>query len=205
MPVPFLAKACNGLSCVGGKRTGAYSKFVHQISTARARNNFEHISPYLTGRILDVGVGTGALSCELLRQGHQVDGVDVDDFSIYSDIRPRIYDGRGLPYYDGAYDTAILIMVLHHCKDPLLVLQEAKRVAKRVIFIEDTFRNFFEMAVVSVGDMIANFEFYPHLYFRTHEWKSFIRYQGWKIVSLKEWSRVSYGFLYSRYCMFVVE
>src|SRR5262249_5914211 len=91
--------------------------------------------------ILDVGCGDGtvALGIAAAVGAERVAGVDVK-------VRPAAaievtpYDGRRLPFPDGAFDAVILSDVLHHCEDPAAVLREALRVAARAVAIKDHFR-----------------------------------------------------------------
>jgi SAM-dependent methyltransferase len=52
------------------------------------------------------------------------------------------YDGRRLPFCDGAFDTSLMLLTLHHCEEPEAVLDEVLRVTRRrLIVIESVFRN----------------------------------------------------------------
>ncbi len=151
-------------------------------------------------------MGSGTTTCLLKRRGMDVQGVDVVNLSMYEDLAPKLYNGTKLPYKDKAFDQAIIIHALHHCSEPLTVLAEAMRVAKRVIFIEDTYRNKFEKMLVSSCDALGNFEFYHHQYRSVADWKKVIAKNGWKTIRKEEWSEtVPHNFFYGRYCMFVIE
>jgi SAM-dependent methyltransferase len=53
-----------------------------------------------------------------------------------------VYDGRRLPFAAGRFDTAVVLLTLHHCVDPDRVVDEALRVARyRVIITESVYRN----------------------------------------------------------------
>ena len=53
-----------------------------------------------------------------------------------------VYDGARLPFRDGAFDTTLILLALHHCDDPDGVLDEALRVTRhRLIVMESVFRN----------------------------------------------------------------
>lgn len=93
-------------------------------------------------RVLDVGCGSGdvALSVMKLRPDVHIEGVDV----LVRDkpaIPVREYDGKTIPFADGAFDVAMMIDVLHHTDNPADVLAEARRVSTSGVVIKDHFRN----------------------------------------------------------------
>ena len=92
------------------------------------------------GSVLDVGCGDGLLLEHLKRRGLAVSGIDI------SAVALRICAERGLdcvqgdiserlPFEDGAFDSVLLIDVLEHLFQPLEVLKEAARVARKHVFI----------------------------------------------------------------------
>jgi len=102
--------------------------------------------PAEAGRLLDIGTGTGRL-LELLAP-RVVSGVGVDASRAMLALararlsRPqqaqsgldhcavRLGDMYRLPMPDGAFDTVLLQMVLHHAEDPVGALAEAARVLR---------------------------------------------------------------------------
>jgi SAM-dependent methyltransferase len=53
-----------------------------------------------------------------------------------------VYDGAALPFGDRAFDTTLLLLVLHHCDAAEAVLDEAVRVTRRrLIVTESVYRN----------------------------------------------------------------
>jgi len=90
------------------------------------------------GSVLDVGCGDGrvALSIQSQRPDLNIVGVDVL-------LRPKIaipaiiYDGTSIPYGGKSFDYIIIIDVLHHTDDPVAVLSECLRVAKKGCIIKD--------------------------------------------------------------------
>jgi ubiquinone/menaquinone biosynthesis C-methylase UbiE len=89
-------------------------------------------------RVLDVGAGSGELAAAVmqLRPDLTIEGIDVL-------VRPetripvRHFDGKTINEPDDGWDLCLLIDVLHHCDDPEGVIREAKRVARRGVFIKD--------------------------------------------------------------------
>jgi SAM-dependent methyltransferase len=203
VPVHFLYKHLGKVS--NDKKTWL-SKIVVTLLGLKADSICNRIQPYINGKnILDIGVGVGGVYSVLKTRGYNVVGIDVKDVSLIKEAKPLVYDGSHIPFENNFFDAALIIQVLHHCKDGLCVLDEALRVSRRVIFIEDTYRNFFEKLVVSVSDMIGNFEFYWHAYHTVSWWKKYLEDRGLKVVHSEEYSEFTYWYSYGRYTMFVVE
>lgn len=206
MPIPFIVKRAKGLSLKSTEKADWISKATHQFMMRKAGYVWGHIGKYMKGKnILDVGMGAGATSFYLTKKGFDIIGVDVDNLSIYKDLKPIVYDGEKLPFKNGEFETAIIVHVLHHCGDGVAVLEEVKRVAKRVIFIEDTFTNPIEWISVQLNDALTNFEFKLHKFRTKKEWIEIIKERNWKIVGQDSWFEIGISSIYSRYCMFVVE
>ena len=204
MPIPHVVKTVRGLSLKSVEKANSWSRIVHAVMWRKANHVWKHVGSYVQGKkILDVGMGSGSIAYFLNKKGFSVTSVDVDDLSIYNDLKPIIYDGHKLPFRDKEFDSAVIIHVLHHCQDGLEVLKETMRVAKRVIFIEDTFRNGFEWFLVSVFDSLTNGELWWHKYRSVSDWTKIIKKYGWRLTATSEWSEVTSP--YGRYCLFVIE
>lgn len=88
--------------------------------------------------VLDVGCETGHL-CKYLADMHgaTATGIDVHDARTIP-IDFSVFDGRSIPFEDNAFDHVVLSFVLHHCNDPMTLIKECRRVARRsVIAFED--------------------------------------------------------------------
>lgn len=92
-------------------------------------------------RVLDVGCGSGYIAHHLSAiLGTRVMGTDVAD-DVEAPIAYQRFDGRALPFPDGALDAVLFCYVLHHARDAGALLAEARRVLKpggRLIVYEDT-------------------------------------------------------------------
>jgi SAM-dependent methyltransferase len=92
----------------------------------------------LQATILDVGCGDGEIAWLLMqhRTDLKVTGVDV---LVRPDTRVPVepFDGRTFPFADDSFDVVSFVDVLHHCEQPLELLQEARRVARHSIVIKD--------------------------------------------------------------------
>ena len=139
-------------------------RLVYRLGRARARLIIDWMRPCLPpgATILDVGSGTGNVT-ELLRAaGWPVTPLDVEDLTFASGIRPQLYDGQRMPFEDAAFDVALLVTVLHHVADPIPVLREAARVARRVIVIEDIYDGAARRYATYAIDSLLTLEFTGH-------------------------------------------
>jgi len=110
---------------------------------SRAKTIYGEIDPLFQGHtMLDVGCGNGLISDMAKDRFGPIQLLDVVDYRSASlDGMPftKYNEGQRLPVEE-AYDTVLLLTVLHHSKDPLTLLQESWRVtAKRLIIIESVF------------------------------------------------------------------
>ncbi len=106
----------------------------------RLRVQAEALGDYLNpdDSVLDVGCGTGYLSAHLQEMyGVRASGVDIRDFR-QAQIPFQLFDGTSIPFPDRSFDHVVLSEVLHHSHDPMALLTECLRVARRsIILFED--------------------------------------------------------------------
>lgn len=93
--------------------------------------------------VLDVGVGSGLFAEAFYRRGLKVSGVDINPhmLPIAKQFVPQgnFHEASAelLPFPDASFDLVFMGLVLHESDEPLKVLQEARRVArKRVCILE---------------------------------------------------------------------
>jgi SAM-dependent methyltransferase len=114
-----------------------HGRYVHD---RRSRVLSSHLAKFIPENVLvlDVGSGDGLLGqlISQIRPDVTIQGIDVL-------VRPRThiptekYDGERIPYGDTSFDGVMFVDVLHHTTDPLILLREAIRVARRTIVIKD--------------------------------------------------------------------
>jgi len=151
-------------------------------------------------KIIDIGSGPCIMAKRLLENGHSLTPVDVKDLSFYKDIEPIIYNGKKLPFKNDSFDVALLIAVLHHTPDPIKIIKEAKRVAKRIIIVEDVYENTFQKLLTFGVDSLINLEFFghPHSNKNDEEWLKVFKDLNLKLLYRKKY-RLNKVFLFCAY------
>lgn len=113
-------------------------------------------------RHIEIGSGPGSVLSVLRKQNYFVDGLDVADNGYRETLRPTVYDGETIPFSNKSYDTALLLTVLHHTRDPDDILREASRIAKKIVIIEDVYDNRVMEYLTKAFDSLMNLEFFGH-------------------------------------------
>lgn len=88
--------------------------------------------------VLDVGCGDGTIDrlIQTARPDINIRGVDV--LKREAPAIPVIeFNGVNIPFEEKSVDTVTFVDVLHHTPDPLVLLREAVRVARKSIVIKD--------------------------------------------------------------------
>lgn len=97
-----------------------------------------------SGKILDVGTGTGSLAIELAKSfpGVEVIGLDLSDVVLQlardnaqeSEVSPRVAfehgDAEDMPFEDKAFDLVISSNTLHLIENPIRMFDEMQRILK---------------------------------------------------------------------------
>lgn len=153
-------------------------------------------------QILDIGSGNGLVAYTLREQGYQVTPLDVADLSYAPEVAPVVYDGQNMPFDNQAFDTALLLTVLHHIPEPDAVLQEACRVARRVIIIEDIYHNNIQKWLTFSMDRFINWGYAdcPHTNKNDEEWKATFDKMGASLKAVS-YRRVLFFFKQAVYCI----
>lgn len=95
-------------------------------------------------KVLDVGCGNGLIDSLIAEHRPDVTITGVDLI-----VRPEThipvtpFDGKRIPFDDGAFDVVMFVDVLHHTEDPEILLAEARRVAKLAVVLKDHTRDGF--------------------------------------------------------------
>ena len=138
--------------------------------------------------VLDVGCGDGLIAHLISQQRSdvQVQGIDVL-------IRPQThvpvvqFDGQTIPHGDATFDVVMFVDVLHHTEDPMVLLREAARVARRAIVIKDhTCNGFLAGPTLRFMDWVGNARHgvvLPYNYWPEAQWAKAFAELGWRMAA----------------------
>lgn len=130
------------------------------VHNRRVRMLSQHLAQIIPGggRVLDVGCGDGLISRAIMdqRPDLEIEGVDVM-LRPTTHIPATKFDGTVLPFGDDSFDYIIIVDVLHHTTNPVIMLAEACRVARKGVVIKDHLREGFGAGVtLRVMDWVGN-------------------------------------------------
>lgn len=140
-------------------------------------------------KILDLGCGSGIVAKNFQDFFEaKVLGVDIKDNRIFP-IPFQIIDGKSLPFKDLSFDIVLISYVLHHTREPVALLREAKRVAKKIIIYEDLPEGFFSQLRCVFHQAGYNLFFEKERYkfnFKTEkEWEEIFKELELKVIAKK--------------------
>jgi len=111
-------------------------------------------------RALDVGCGDGQIDKEIMKLRHDVtiSGIDVLMRS-RGHIDVKWFDGETIPFPDKSFDVAMLIDVLHHTREPRMLLRECCRIARTIIIKDHLRTGLFAQSTLRFMDWVGNARF----------------------------------------------
>jgi 2-polyprenyl-3-methyl-5-hydroxy-6-metoxy-1,4-benzoquinol methylase len=146
-----------------------YNNFYKKLSELDEKgNNFnkiKNILPTLNGNetIVDIGCGHGGVSHSLIKTGHKVTGIEINKDAIKSlkdkDFQVIQADISKPLEIDDKFDIVMILDVLEHLFDPLLLLNEAKKITKEKGYIIVTVPLYFDIVdrikILFTGSVIS--------------------------------------------------
>ena len=163
---------------------------MNKFSKKLVDSRMNEISTYLQPQdnIIDIGSGNCFLVERLRSLQFKVTALDIENKSKVPDIIPVVYNGTNLPFESKSFDVALLITVLHHTKDPVQILREAKRVANRIIIMEDIYTGMLQKYLTFMMDSTLNLEFFghPHTNMTGEEWQRVFNELNLKVIEKKQ-------------------
>ena len=125
--------------------------------------------------VLDVGAGDGGLAAAIIARKPTLTFTGIDTLIRHDTHIPvEAFDGRTIPSQDKTTDYVLFSDVLHHTEDPMILLREATRVARRGVMIKDHLvRGLLARPTLRFMDQVGNRRFgvkLPHNYWRPEQW-----------------------------------
>ena len=167
-----------------------HGEYVHTRRVRVLRKCISELIPQHAS-VLDVGCGDGLLAQLIMeeRPDIQFAGIDV---LLRKETRIPIseFDGAHIPFPDKSQDFVMFVDVLHHTDDPMVLLTEATRVARRGLLIKDhTLEGFLAGPTLRFMDTVSNARFgvaLPYNYWRHSQWLEAFRKLGLSVGSWKK-------------------
>lgn len=181
-------------SLIGKRKYLALRQSIIQSFSGRSERMVDQIKKWISGRkILDFGSGSGHIG-KIINQKLGKDVVLTDIVNYNRTNLPFIlFDNQRLPVGDQSFDTLLFLVVLHHSENQSMLLQEAKRVAKRIIVIETVYEGAEKNEIMDSFGETAFFDWFynrvilfqdvPVCYnFRmANEWIEYFRKEGFEV------------------------
>jgi ubiquinone/menaquinone biosynthesis C-methylase UbiE len=182
------------------------NRFLRWIDENRAERLVPILKPHIHGSTLDVGCWNGDV---IKRLGHKpVIGIDIVD-PPQPQIEVMRFDGIHIPFPDKTFDTVLCSTMLHHAQKPDLLLEEMKRVGRKLVVLEDSVDTFLEKASVvllhAIGSRLVKMP-YRLSGFRSREsWHRFFEEFGLKVISCTRHPGIQPFWLFLRHYLFILE
>lgn len=141
-------------------------------------------------RVLDVGCGDGAADRLILDQRPDItmEGIEVL-LRPETKIPVKRFDGKNIPYADNSFDLVMFVDVLHHTNDPIVLLREARRVAKMILIKDHFCEGILAGSRLRLMDWVGNAHHgvaLPYNYWSRRQWIRAFDAIGMKISKMNE-------------------
>ena len=187
---------------------GYYSVF-SKIYEIEAKKMAIECLPFIekNSKILDIGCGSGIVGY-ILKEFFKADliGVDIIDRRV-KNIPFLVIDGENLPFSENFFDFSFISYVLHHAKNQKKLLEEAKRVSKKIIVFEDLADGLFNKILCFIHQLTYKiFQKDSKIVFKNkNDWKRSFEEVGLKIIFEKEIFPVFYFLFPQKRILFILE
>lgn len=109
-------------------------------------------------RVLDVGCGDGSITHLIMQKRPDIETQGIDVLVRNQTYIPvKEFDGQVIPYEDSSFDVVMFVDVLHHTENPMILLSEGVRVARKALAIKDhTCNGLFASPTLRFMDKVGN-------------------------------------------------
>jgi SAM-dependent methyltransferase len=167
-----------------------HTSYVHRRRASVLRDHLTELLPK-NATVLDVGCGDGLISDLIMqkRPDVKIRGVDTLRRS-QTQIPVECFDGEVIPYGDGSFEVTMFVDVLHHTMDPMILLQEAVRVARKAVIIKDHICDgLLDDLTLRLMDQVGNARHgvtIPYNYWSQQKWFEAVDTLGLRITTWKK-------------------
>jgi ubiquinone/menaquinone biosynthesis C-methylase UbiE len=167
-----------------------HTAYIHKRRASVLRDHLAELLP-INSTVLDVGCGDGVLAYLIMqkRPDVKIKGVDILERS-QTQIPVEWFDGEVIPYGDGSFEVTMFVDVLHHTIDPMILLHEAVRVARKAVIIKDhTCDGLLDDLTLRLMDQVGNARHgvaLPYNYWSEQRWLKAVDTLGLKITTWKK-------------------
>lgn len=140
-----------------GKNNGS----INDKLAGRADLVWSQIMSHVSGpRLLDFGCGDGRISAHALKHGHQIVMYDVADYRTIGAESPFTNAWSKVAVMD-KFDTAIALVVFHHCDNPEQQIARLRSQCQRLIVIESVVDDRMPWGAQALIDWLYNRGLHP--------------------------------------------
>jgi ubiquinone/menaquinone biosynthesis C-methylase UbiE len=167
-----------------------HTAYVHKRRTSILRDHLAALLPK-DATVLDVGCGDGLLASLIMQKRPDViiKGVDILGRS-QTQIPVEWFDGEVIPYGDRSFEVTMFVDVLHHTLDPMILLHEAVRVARKAVIVKDhTSDGLLDDLTLRLMDQVGNARHgvaLPYNYWSEQRWFEAVDTLGLRITTWKK-------------------
>jgi ubiquinone/menaquinone biosynthesis C-methylase UbiE len=181
------------------------SRLLQWIDKQRANRVAAILDPHVRGKTLDVGCWNGAVARRLTQA--EVIGIDV-----VRPPEPQIdvveFDGVHVPFADKQFETVLCCTALHHAAEPDVLLDEMKRVGRRLVILEDSYDTHCERASVvalhAIGSRMVKIPYRCDGFRSSEAWRRMFADHALAVESSTRHPGVQPGWPFLRHNLFVL-
>ncbi len=114
-------------------------------------------------KVLDVGCGFGSVSGHLVKKGHEVDGIEINEDAIKAcqekGIRIINNDLNNIDSIENKYDYILLLDILEHIMEPVILIEQCSKILKDngqiIVSVPLYFDIFDRLKILFTGSVIS--------------------------------------------------
>lgn len=180
-------------------------KYFVWIDRMRVDRVVNILKPYVEGRTLDIGTGDGHVAAAL---HDDIVGIDIV-VPHRTSIEVREFDGIRIPFEDKSFDTVLACTSLHHATNPDALIEEMKRVGKKIVLLEDNVDTLVDRwSVLSLhwkNDRMFELPYRSDGFRTLNNWKQFFEAHSLRLTHCSRHPGIQPDWFFLRHYLFVLE